>query len=95
MIEYLYVIPAALIAIVLHELGHGLVSYIDDRIFGDQRLFEKKYEVAQNYRDLKECLKPVLYRTLRKDVKYLKFTSAGLPKFNPTTSLTVEGNSID
>lgn len=54
---------------------HGLVSYIDDRIFGDQRLFEKKYEVAQNYRDLKECLKPVLYRTLRKDVKYLKFTN--------------------
>ncbi|MCI6508663.1 MAG: site-2 protease family protein [Bacilli bacterium] len=28
MIEYLYVIPAALIAIVLHELGHGLVSYM-------------------------------------------------------------------
>lgn len=26
MIEYLYIIPAALIAIVLHELGHALVS---------------------------------------------------------------------
>lgn len=54
---------------------HGLVSYIDERIFGDQRLFEKKYEVAQDYKDLKECLRPVLYRTLRKDVKYLKFTN--------------------
>lgn len=54
---------------------HGLVSYIDDRIFGDQRLFEKKYEIAQDYKDLKECLKPVLYRTLRKDVKYLTFTN--------------------
>ncbi len=28
LVEYLYVIPAALIAIVLHELGHGLVSYM-------------------------------------------------------------------
>lgn len=54
---------------------HGLVSYIDERIFGDQRLFEKKYEIAQDYKELKDCLKPVLYRTLRKDVKYLKFTN--------------------
>ena len=54
---------------------HGLVSYIDERIFGDQRLFEKKYEIAQDYKELKNCLKPVLYRTLRKDVKYLKFTN--------------------
>lgn len=27
MIEYLYIIPAALIAIVLHEMAHGYVSY--------------------------------------------------------------------
>ena len=52
---------------------HGLVSFIDKRIFGDVRLFERKYEVAQDYKDLKECLSPVLYRTLRKDVKYLTF----------------------
>ncbi len=27
LIKYIYIIPAALISIVLHELGHGLVSY--------------------------------------------------------------------
>ena len=27
LIEYLYIVPAALIAIMLHEIAHGLVSY--------------------------------------------------------------------
>ena len=71
---------------------HGLVSYIDYRVFGDQRLFEKKYEVGQNYRELKECLKPVLYRTLRKDVKYLTFTNRDC--FTCDFTLTLEEKAL-
>lgn len=54
---------------------HGLVSYIDDRIFGTEKAFNYLYEGENgDYASLKENLLPVLHRTLRKDVsKYMKF----------------------
>ena len=54
---------------------HGLVSFIDPHIFGDnEKVFVKRYINDQDYDGLKEELAPVLYRTLRKDVgKYMDF----------------------
>ena len=53
---------------------HGLVSFIDPRIFGSEKVFSKRYVEGQDYSDLKSELAPVLYRTLRKDVsKYMNF----------------------
>jgi ERCC4-related helicase len=53
---------------------HGLISFIDPRIFGSEKVFNKRYVEGQNYADLKLELSPVLYRTLRKDVtKYMNF----------------------
>lgn len=53
---------------------HGLVSFIDTRIFGPEKVFAKRYVEGQDYDDLKNALLPVLYRTLRKDVgKYMDF----------------------
>lgn len=53
---------------------HGLISYIDPRIFGDEKVFNKRYVIGQDYAGLKQELAPVLYRTLRRDVgKYMDF----------------------
>ncbi len=53
---------------------HGLISFIDPRIFGSEKVFNKRYVEGQNYADLKRELSMVLYRTLRKDVaKYMNF----------------------
>lgn len=53
---------------------HGLVSFIDQRVFGSEKLFTKRYIDGRDYADLKNELSPVLYRTLRKDVaKYMNF----------------------
>ena len=53
---------------------HGLVSFIDPRILGTEKVFNKRYIEGQDYSDLKRELAPVLYRTLRKDVaKYMNF----------------------
>lgn len=53
---------------------HGLVSYIDPRIFGSEKMFNKRFVEGQDYTELKKDLSPVLYRTLRKDVgKYMDF----------------------
>lgn len=53
---------------------HGLISFIDQRIFGSKKIFKKRYIEGQNYEDLRRELSPVLYRTLRKDVaKYMHF----------------------
>ena len=52
----------------------GLISFIDPRIFGSEKVFVKRYVNDQDYADLKHELLPVLYRTLRKDVaKYMNF----------------------
>lgn len=53
---------------------HGLVSFIDERIFGSEKVFNKRYIKGHDYSNLKRELSPVLYRTLRKDVaKYINF----------------------
>lgn len=52
---------------------HGLVSFIDPRIFGPEKSFNKHFVEGQDYSELKELLHPVLYRTLRKDIKYMIF----------------------
>ena len=53
---------------------YGVVSFIDDRIFGNEKRFRKRYIEEQDYSELKKELAPVLYRTLRKDVsKYMNF----------------------
>lgn len=53
---------------------HGLVSFIDPRIFGNEKVFSKRYIEGQDYSDLKSELAPILYRTLRRDVsKYMNF----------------------
>ncbi len=53
---------------------HGLVSFIDSRIFGSEKVFNRRYIEGEDYSDLKKELSPVLYRTLRRDVaKYMNF----------------------
>lgn len=53
---------------------HGLVSFIDDRIFGPEKIFNRRFVEQEDYSELKQELSPVLYRTLRKDVgKYMDF----------------------
>ena len=53
---------------------HGLISFIDSRIFGSEKVFNKRYIEGEDYFDLKRELSPVLYRTLRRDVaKYMNF----------------------
>ena len=53
---------------------HGLISFIDPRIFGSERLFNKRFIEGEDYAELKRELSPVLYRTLRRDVaRYMEF----------------------
>ena len=53
---------------------HGIVSFIDYRIFGSEKNFNRRFIEGQDYTELKRELLPVLYRTLRKDVgKYMDF----------------------
>lgn len=53
---------------------YGLVSFIDPRIFGSEKVFRQRYVKDEDYDDLKRELTPVLYRTLRKDVAgYMHF----------------------
>lgn len=53
---------------------HGLISFIDPRIFGSEKVFNKRFIEGQDYTELKRELAPVLYRTLRRDVgKYMAF----------------------
>ena len=55
---------------------HGLVSFIDDKIFGSEKAFNKQYTEDGDYTSLKRNLSPVLYRTLRRDVsKYMHFAN--------------------
>lgn len=54
---------------------YGLVQYIDDRIFYGKAVFSERYLKNENYSELKECLKPVVQRTLRKEVTgYIQFS---------------------
>lgn len=53
---------------------HGLISFIDPKIFGPEQVFNRRFIEGQDYEELKQELLPVLFRTLRKDVgKYMDF----------------------
>jgi superfamily II DNA/RNA helicase len=56
----------------------GLVSFIDDRVFGDLKSFREQFAKLDGARvvtDLKERLKPICHRTLRRQVTaYVPFT---------------------
>lgn len=53
---------------------HGLVAFIDPHVFGNKKIFVKRYVNDEDYDGLKRELLPVLYRTLRQDVtKYMEF----------------------
>lgn len=54
---------------------HGLVSFIDPRIFGSEKVFNRRFVEGGDYEELRQELLPVLYRTLRRDVgKYMAFS---------------------
>nr|MDA3908858.1 SNF2-related protein [Sulfurimonas sp.] len=57
----------------------GLVSVIDDFVFGDKKSFQKQFSstalTTSDMNDLKDRLKPIVKRTLRKDViEYINYT---------------------
>jgi ERCC4-related helicase len=57
----------------------GLVSVIDNFVFGDKKSFQKQFSASgltiSDTNDLKERLKPIIKRTLRKDVlEYINYT---------------------
>lgn len=58
---------------------YGLVSFIDDYIFGDAKSFRAQYARISSqaiYAELKKRLKPVCHRTLRRQVlEYIKYTN--------------------
>jgi len=70
----------------------GLVSVIDDFVFGDKKSFAKQFSstalTTSDMNDLKERLKPIVKRTLRKDVvEYINYTKR-IPiveEFTPST----------
>ena len=69
---------------------YGLVSVIDDYTFGDLKSFKNKFARLtndSNFDDLKERLKPICQRTLRRQVlEYIPFTNrnAITQEFYPT-----------
>lgn len=71
---------------------YGLVSIIDDYTFGDLKSFRTQYgrlNGGGNFEDLKERLKPVCKRTLRRQVReYISYTDrhAIIERFTPTES---------
>ena len=71
---------------------HGLISFIDPRIFGSEKVFNKRYIEGEDYSDLKRELSPVLYRTLRRDVaKYMNFKK----RTCKTVDFTLSQNEIE
>ena len=67
---------------------YGLVSIIDEKIFGDERSFKSKFiPLNENEEILRERLKPIAIRNLRHQVQeYVKYTNR-IPltiKFEPT-----------
>ena len=54
---------------------YGLVQYIDERIFYNKAVFSERYIKNENYLELKDSLRPVIQRTLRKEVaEYIQFS---------------------
>ncbi len=53
---------------------YGLVSFIDPRIFESEKVFNSRFIKNQQYDELKNELRPIMVRTLRKEVaKEMKF----------------------
>lgn len=70
---------------------YGLVSLIDPFVFGDKKAFQKQFNsgslTVSDINDLKDRLKPIVHRTLRKDVlEYIKYTRRIplIQEFTPT-----------
>lgn len=66
---------------------YGLTSIIDDHLFGSEKSFRNQYGKGNNLSDLRERIKSIYTRTLRKDVKeYINYTRrlALTQKFNAT-----------
>ena len=69
---------------------YGLVSIIDDYAFGDFKTYRARFTRLSNeidFNELKERLKPICKRTLRKQVlEYVKYTNrhALVQEFVPT-----------
>ena len=54
---------------------YGLVQYIDEHIFYNKAVFSERYIKNENYIELKDSLKTVIQRTLRKEVaEYIQFS---------------------
>jgi len=54
---------------------YGLIQYIDDRIFYSKSVFSELYIRNENYSVLKDSLKTVVQRTLRKEItEYIQFS---------------------
>lgn len=61
----------------------GLVSYIDPRIFENEKVFNKKYVEEKRYDELKLELAPVLTRTLRREVaENMKYAARKCRRFD-------------
>ncbi|MGD0011378.1 MAG: SNF2-related protein [Terriglobia bacterium] len=69
---------------------YGLVSIIDEYVFGDLQSFKARFtrlDSSRNFRELKERLTPLCKRTLRDQVlKYVQYTArkASVQEFVPT-----------
>ena len=70
----------------------GLVSFIDEHVFGDIRSFQSQFGNSPSeaqLKDLRERLAPICKRTLRRQVlEYIKYTNRKpyTQKFTPTTA---------
>jgi len=70
---------------------YGLVSLIDEQVFGDKKSFRRQFsrlqEESSDFEDLKERIKPICKRNLRRQVQeYISYTNR-IPvtvKFEPT-----------
>lgn len=62
---------------------YGLVYFIDEKIFFDKRIYAKRFIKTKEFLELKAHIKPVLQRTLRKDV-------AGYVSFKQRVCFTVD-----
>ncbi|MDX9750369.1 MAG: SNF2-related protein, partial [Flavobacteriales bacterium] len=57
---------------------YGLVSFIDDRVFNDDKSFREQFSSVredETFQSLKARLRPVCHRTLRRQVLNVKFTA--------------------
>ena len=54
---------------------YGLTSIIDDKLFGSEKSFRKQFGKGDNLAELRQRIKKLYTRTLRRDVKeYIKYT---------------------